>query len=94
MFLAIFTVSLLFHTLIPSTFSQSLDPLEDLEEHAEHDLRLPPSTYDKLQQAADEEAEEIRAIKVYLCIGVQIMHRYVYVCMYYSPAIHKVVQCC
>ncbi|GAX83561.1 hypothetical protein CEUSTIGMA_g10986.t1 [Chlamydomonas eustigma] len=41
----------------------SLDPIEDLEEYAEHDLRLPPSTYDKVQQAADEEAEEIRAIK-------------------------------
>ncbi|KAG1664515.1 hypothetical protein FOA52_007779 [Chlamydomonas sp. UWO 241] len=39
----------------------SLDPVEDLEEHEQYGLRLPPTTYDAAQAAADEYAAELRA---------------------------------
>ncbi len=43
---------------------QSLDPIEDLEDYAEHDLRLPPTTHKAIREAADEEIAELKAAKV------------------------------
>ncbi len=42
---------------------KSLDPVEDLDVFQAYDLRLPPTTYDALQEAAQEEIESLEASK-------------------------------
>lgn len=39
---------------------QSLDPIDDVEDHARHDLRLPPAAYDAVEAAVQQEVQALR----------------------------------